>query len=90
MEKEETKNSVKEFDIETLVIEEGKLFLPKAICLLSRYPFFEQFKKILIDLKNYIDKEIKAPFEDYLTHLIYSIPAPPRGLAKIVLRLLDK
>jgi hypothetical protein len=55
---------------------------------MSRFPFFDQFKTILFDLKLSIDHGLKAPLEDYLTHLVYSVPAPPRGLAKIVLKLL--
>jgi hypothetical protein len=62
--------------------------LPKALCLTSRYPFFEQFKKILIDFLNVsIFPGLYAPLEDYFAHLVYSVPAPPRGLAKVALKL---
>lgn len=37
-----------------------------------------------------MDNGLKAPVEDYLAHLVFSIPAPPRGIATVKLSLLDR
>ena len=59
--------------------------------MLSRQPFFEQFRLILIDIKRAADSgSLKGPLEDYITHLLFTIPAPPRGIAQVNLKLICK
>ena len=60
-------------------IEKNKYFIGKALCILSRYPFFEEFKKILLDIKKRASQGLNVPIEDILTYLVYSIPAPTRS-----------
>ena len=49
--------------------------------IVSRNPFFEQFELILNDLYKTMKGEgLRAPLEDYVTPLLYEIPAPPRGI----------
>ncbi|CDW84381.1 UNKNOWN [Stylonychia lemnae] len=48
-----------------------KIYIPKAICLLSRYPFYDYFSEILDDLYN------------ASKHHVIDCPAPPRGLARV-------
>jgi hypothetical protein len=55
--------------------------MEKAIFLVSRNPFFEQYEMILTDMYYAMSCDgLKGPFEDYLTALLYQIPAPPRGI----------
>jgi hypothetical protein len=59
--------------------------------IVSRNPFFEQFELILNDLYKTMKGEgLRAPLEDYLTPLLYEIPAPPRGIQKVKLSLLNQ
>ncbi len=37
-----------------------------------------------------MDNGLRAPLEDYITHLVFSIPAPPRGIATVNLKLICK
>ena len=57
---------------------------------MSRQPFFDQFKCILYDLKKASHIGLKAPLEDYIAHLVYSVPTPPRGLAKVNVQLVNQ
>jgi hypothetical protein len=44
---------------------------------------------MLNDIKKSSEIGLKAPLQDYLTHLVYSIPAPPRGIAKVKVSLIE-
>lgn len=33
-----------------------------------------------MDLKSASDTGLKAPFEDYISRLLFCVPAPPRGI----------
>jgi hypothetical protein len=69
-------------------LEKGKYFIEKSIFIISRHPFFDQFEKILYDLFQAILKEgIHGPLEDYVTRLLYQVPAPPRGIQQVTLKL---
>lgn len=58
-----------------------KYFVSKALCIMSMQPFFKEFKGILYDIKKASEVGLRAPLEDFVAHLVYSVPAPPRGLA---------
>lgn len=72
-------------------LEKGLYYIEKSIFVVSKYPFFEQFERILLDLHNAIIKEgLLAPLEDYIARLVYQVPAPPRGIQNVKLRLISK
>ena len=70
-----------------------EILIPKVICLSSFRPFFDQSKRILESLKEYVDnylynKELKDkdinyfniyPIEKIIEGLIYNLPALPRS-----------
>lgn len=62
-----------------------RIFIPKALCLLSRYPFYDYFSEIIEDLysatRNYMVNVVEA----YINKLVLECPAPPRGLVKVKL-----
>ena len=67
-----------------------RIFVPKAICLLSRYPFFEYFSEIVEDLYTASKNHMVNVMEAYISKLVLECPAPPRGLAKVLLEKYSK
>lgn len=44
-----------------------------------------------MDIKRACDTGgLRAPLEDYIAHLVYSVPAPPRGKASVDIKLISK
>ena len=59
-------------------------YIPKILCLVSVYPFFEEHKKILCYIYKYaMKKNLKIPIEKIIMNLVCEVPVPPRGLLKI-------
>ena len=58
------------------------IYIPFGICLLSKYPFFNQMEKCLESLRFTIDNNKSNPNEiyDLLIYLIKSIPVPSPGI----------
>jgi hypothetical protein len=71
-------------------LELGKYFIEKGLIVLSRQPFFDQLRVILIDIRKSCQTAIKAPLEDYIAHFLYSVPCPPRGIASVNIKLVCK
>ena len=68
-----------------------KYFVPKCICLISLYPFINEYKTILMKLYSYFKMEnIDIPLEKIINNLILEIPLPPRGLFSIEYPIIDK
>ena len=59
----------------------GFIYIPYCMCLLSKYPFFNQMEKCLesmrFSLENY--KSYPSEIYNFLTYFIKSIPIPPLG-----------
>jgi hypothetical protein len=64
--------------------------VPKALCLLSRHPFFDYFRDILEDLYRSSKNHVVNVIEGYINKLVLECPAPPRGLAKVKLKKYSK
>lgn len=62
-----------------------RIFVPKALCLLSRHPFFDYFRDIIEDLYRSSKNHVVNVIEGYINKLVLECPAPPRGLAKVKL-----
>ena len=43
-----------------------------------------------MDIKRACDTGLRAPLEDYIAQLVFSVPAPPRGIASVNLKLICK
>merc|ERR1719361_2262321 len=62
----------------------GAVYAPKAICLLSHWPFFNQFTTYLETLYR-ITKTPNAPIpvERYLMNFMHEVPVPPMGKTSV-------
>lgn len=60
-----------------------RIFIPKAIALLSRYPFYDYFNEILDDIYKASKHHVFNIIEAYINKLVLECPAPPRGLAMV-------
>ena len=64
----------------------GKHFINKAIMLVSRFPFFSEFEiliKDLLEAGSWHNSKMQTVIEEYLAHVLFSIPEPPRGIVTI-------
>lgn len=68
-----------------------RLYIPKAICLVSIYPFISNHRKILQTIYKYssISKQTK-PIEKMILNLIIEIPVPPRGVYSVEYQLCNE
>lgn len=60
-----------------------KVYIPKALCLISRYPFYDYFSEILEDLYRASRHHVFNVLESYINKLVLETPAPPRGLVQV-------
>jgi len=54
-------------------------YAPKAICVLSAWPFFSQFARFLQTLYRISISESPYPLERFVANFLYRVPVPPRG-----------
>lgn len=54
-------------------------FEEKTICLLSRYPFWTEFRRFLTHLHLLSGSSSDIPLERNISHLIFSVPLPKPG-----------
>ena len=89
---DEVKNTLKKQNSEKIfsLVQRNKLkklkyhYIPKVLCLVSVYPFFEEHKKILCYIYKYaMKKNLKIPIEKIIMNLVCEVPVPPKGLLKI-------
>ncbi|KAL7072589.1 hypothetical protein ACQ4LE_008210 [Meloidogyne hapla] len=60
----------------------------KAICIVSRYPFFEPFRRFLFFLLNAVTVgKSRIPIERYISHLMYEVPFPSPARPRILMEL---
>lgn len=62
-----------------------KLYIPKALVILSRHPLYDYFNEILEDLYAASKNHMVNIVEAYVNKLVLECPCPPRGLAKVKL-----
>lgn len=69
-----------------------RLFVAKALCILSYWPFVDAFKKYLTILYGMIgpDKSNAIPMERYICNFIDDIPAPPAGKIDVIYYINDE
>ena len=60
------------------------IWVPKVLCLASKYPFFDYFEHILADLYNrLINKEgLKNTLEAHMYRIVFQIETPPKDKTK--------
>ncbi|KAL3084594.1 hypothetical protein niasHS_009147 [Heterodera schachtii] len=61
----------------------------KAICIVSRYPFFEPFRRFLFFLLNTAasNTSSRIPIERYISHLMYEVPFPSPARPRVLVEL---
>ena len=56
------------------------MYVPKAICVLSHYPFYSGFLVFLQDIYCIsMSPANRVPLEKYVAHFFHSVPLPLRG-----------
>ncbi|CAG9334418.1 unnamed protein product [Blepharisma stoltei] len=58
--------------------------VPKAIVIVSRSPYLEIFKRILLNIYKMSTDGIKIPMECVISHLMLTIPHPPKGEVELM------
>eukprot|EP01084_Bolivina_argentea_P133541 235666_1 len=74
----------KEYEYNEVTNMPGAVYAPKAICLISHWPFFAQFSKYLQTLYR-ITKTPSAPIpvERYVMNFMHEVPVPPMGKTSV-------
>ena len=67
-----------------------QIFVPKCLCLVTRYPFINQCRDILSSLFRLVLSPLEVPIERYICNLMNEVPMPPSGKAKILYSIADK
>jgi DENN domain-containing protein 4 len=60
-------------------------FENKTICLVSRYPFWSAFRKLLAHLHTLVGTYTEIPLERWISHLLLTVPLPSPGGPIIVI-----
>lgn len=64
---------------------------PKCICIVSVYPFFIEFSKILKTIYKFSrSTKVKKPIEKIIENLVIEVPVPPRGCYSVEYTLFNE
>jgi len=66
------------------------LLLPKALVLVSHYPFFDLFRSFISHLYRVSLSNSPLPIERYIANFVREVPLPPRGQIEVRVNLPDK
>ncbi|CAM9758208.1 unnamed protein product [Chrysoparadoxa australica] len=66
------------------------LFAPKALLLLSHYPFYSAYSQFLQQLYRISLSEAPLPIERYLSNFVCEVPLPPQGNVEVMFALPDR
>ncbi|GFH57078.1 hypothetical protein CTEN210_13554 [Chaetoceros tenuissimus] len=69
---------------------EEMYFLPKALVILSKYPFFDIWRKFLLQLYHISIVEAPLPLERYIANFCSEIPLPPLGKTSVKIQLYNR
>jgi len=72
---------------EIFLTEMKTTLIPNCLCIISRYPFFLTFSKILKSLYKNLKESLEYPLEYYVSCLVCCVPLPPRGFYDVELQL---
>jgi DENN domain-containing protein 5 len=72
-----------EGDMSSSAIIDLKLYIPRCICLLSRFPFIASFKKFLCYLYRLSLSPCSLPIERVICNFVDDVPAPPPGKVEV-------
>ncbi|EKU20485.1 denn domain-containing protein 4b, partial [Nannochloropsis gaditana CCMP526] len=60
----------------------GNFFVPKALVILSHYPFFNTFREVLLELYRISISSAPLPIERYIANFFCEVPLPPQPTAQ--------
>lgn len=63
--------------------ESDLVFLPKCLCLVSHWRFFDLFRESLLQLYRITLVEAPLPVERYIANLVSEVPLPPQGKIRV-------
>ena len=66
------------------------LYSPKAIVLLSHWPYYDFFIQVLRQFLRLSRSKTPIPLERYISNLIYDVPLPPRGGTQVQHTIADR
>lgn len=67
------------------------LYVPKCICVVSLYPYYLEFSKILKTIFKYSKSgRLKKPIEKIIENLVVEVPIPPRGIYAVEYQLFNE
>ena len=58
---------------------EQKYFVPRSICIISKWPFINEFKKCLCEFYRLTCSVMDIPIERVICNFVDDVPAPPAG-----------
>ncbi|CAN0266561.1 unnamed protein product, partial [Ectocarpus fasciculatus] len=59
------------------------LYAPKALVLLSHYPFYNLFTQFLQQIYRIGLSEAPLPIERYISNFVCEVPLPPQGQVRV-------
>ena len=65
------------------------VYCPRALCIVSRYPFLEQFDTFLKQLVRISLSSAPVPMERYVANFCAEAPVPPRGMTSVRVTVAD-
>lgn len=63
--------------------ETNKVYMPKAICLASHWPFIEHYKEILKEIYRLTISTYEIPIERVICNLMQEVPLPDQGMTSV-------
>jgi len=66
------------------------VFAPKALTILSHYPFFNLYREYLQQLYRISLSNSPIPIERYVSNFVNDVPLPPQGLVEVKFTLPDR
>lgn len=76
-------------EIEVTIDKPPTLYLPKCVCVLSKWPYFTAFREYLSQLYRLSTMPMEIPIERYVMTLCKEVPVPPPGSFEVQLQLLN-
>jgi hypothetical protein len=65
------------------------VYCPRALCIVSRYPFLHQFDSFLKQLVRIGLSSAPVPIERYISNFCAETPVPPRGMTNVHITVAD-
>jgi len=70
--------------------ETNKVYMPKAICLVSHWPFIEQYREILKEIYRLTISIYETPIERIICNLMQEVPLPDQGITTVQYKIGNK